>query len=276
MSQPLEKYSSTKLFPRKGILVFDSGVGGLSIAYEIQKLLPDVPLLSLGDHKYFPYGQKSEEFLLNRILEILDYSIKEFEPSLVVVACNTASTFILPHLREKYDIPFVGVVPPVKPAGEYSKTRSIAVLSTEATSSRPYLDDLINEFASDCHVEKFGSKTLAILAERRISGDFVTIKDVERSLKPFDKKSSLSSLDSLVLGCTHYSIFKAELQNIFGNHVKIFDPSMAVATQVSKVFRTTFSYKEKVSWFLTSQIDKAISKEKYKNFGIENIYYMQS
>lgn len=270
MSQKPERYSSQYDFPDNGILLLDSGVGSLSIGAEIKKLLPSVPILSIGDQKFFPYGIKSEDFILERVHELLSLAFKKFSPSVVVVACNTASTCVLDSLRRSFPIPIVGVVPPVKPAAVYSKNRQIGILCTDATSKREYLDDLIQDFASDCSVVKVGCNRLAELAEKRISGCNVLLEDIKSDLKRY--MHELKKVDSLVLGCTHFSVFRDELQTIIGSQVLVFDPAVAVAKQVSRVFNGSSFESKSLYWYMTTAESAYISKEKCLSFSIDQVY----
>ena len=270
MSQKPEKYSSSYNFPANGILLLDSGVGSILIASEIKKLLPTAPLLSLGDQKFFPYGMKTEDFLLSRVHQLLDSVFENFSPSVIVIACNTASTCVLDSLRQKFEVPIVGVVPPIKPAAEYSANRKIGLLCTEATLNRPYLDRLILDFASDCSVTKVGCKALAELAEKRMAGEFVSLQEVKVDLHAYMNK--LRIVDSLVLGCTHFSIFRNELEEILGCHIKIFDPAIAVARQVARVFEQSGFQLNSPYWYMTTDKDLSISKEKCISLGIEEVY----
>ena len=138
-------------------LIFDSGVGGLSIAQEIRRTLPELRQTYLADDAFRPYGEKTEESLRRRLPDLLVPICDMLRPDIVVIACNTASTTALPAIRASIDIPVVGVVPAIKPAAALSRTRSIAVLGTPGTVRRTYVDELIAAYAADCHVRLSGS-----------------------------------------------------------------------------------------------------------------------
>ena len=148
--------------------MFDSGVGGLSVMQEVYKANKQALFYYLFDHECFPYGNKSEVFLKKRVSNLLQSLCSKLQPDLIVIACNTASTIVLPTLREIFTIPIVGVVPAIKPAAKISKKHNICLLATQGTVHRSYTDFLINEFASDCKVLKIGSQDLVRLAEEQL------------------------------------------------------------------------------------------------------------
>ena len=148
------------------LLVFDSGIGGLGVVAEIRRLQAQASITYLADNGFYPYGEKPDEILIARILKIIGQGIELTQPDAVVIACNTASTVALSHLRETYRLPFIGCVPPIKPAAAASRTRHIGLLATAATIRRPYLADLVQNFAGDCIVHSLGTPILADLAEQ--------------------------------------------------------------------------------------------------------------
>src|SRR5437763_3503694 len=160
------------------ILFFDSGVGGLSVLEPTLKLLPNAPIVYAADSAGFPYGKRSEAEIASRVPALLGRLIERFHPRLAVIACNTASTIALEHVRSALDLPVVGTVPAIKPAAERSKTRVIGVLGTEATVRQPYVDDLATRFAGDCALVRHGSPELVELAEAKLAGDDVSLEAV--------------------------------------------------------------------------------------------------
>ena len=138
------------------LLFFDSGVGGLSVLEPTRALLPNAPIVYVADNAGYPYGKRSEQEIASRVPALLGRLVERFRPRLAVIACNTASTIALDHVRSALDLPVVGTVPAIKPAAEISKTRVIGVLGTEATVRQPYVDNLAAEFASDCTIVRHG------------------------------------------------------------------------------------------------------------------------
>ena len=152
------------------ILVFDSGLGGLTVFREIVKLRPGARYVYVADDAYFPYGQHTEDEIVARVVPLVGDLIAEHRPELVVIACNTASTLVMTHLREAYSVPFVGTVPAIKPACASSKTKRVSVLGTKGTVKREYTKKLIADFAQGCDVTLVGAENLASLAEAALRG----------------------------------------------------------------------------------------------------------
>src|SRR3954467_15130827 len=166
------------------ILFFDSGVGGLSVLEPTRKLLPTAPIVYAADSAGFPYGKRTEAEIASRVPALLGRLVERFHPRLAVIACNTASTIALEHVRYALDLPVVGTVPAIKPAAEISKTRVIGVLGTQATVRQPYVDDLAARFAADCILVRHGSPELVELAEAKLAGDKVSIAEVRAAAQP--------------------------------------------------------------------------------------------
>lgn len=196
------------------VLVFDSGVGGLSIASCIHRQLPAVRLIYLADNAGFPYGNQPEPVVIERSQDLIAAAIEEYPCDVIVVACNTASTVVLPHLRAMTSTPVIGVVPAIKPAVALSVNRRIGVLATPATVRRPYLVDLITEFADGCTVERLGHPDLVYWIERLVTGVPVPEKLLCGALQPFRD----AGVDTVVLGCTHYplitELLKAQIPEV--------------------------------------------------------------
>ena len=186
----------------------DSGVGGLTIYESVRQRMPSLNLVYLDGHAFFPYGTKSEDEVLDRIEDLVCDIKNSFKAQVFIVACNTASTLVLPRLRSKFpEQHFIGVVPAIKPAASISSNKKIGLLATPATVERPYIDELISDYAADCKIVRIGDSRLAQQAERKLKGEEVDLEVLERILKPF----SAEDVDTVVLGCTHYPILKDEL-----------------------------------------------------------------
>src|SRR3712207_6220192 len=155
----------------KPLLIFDSGIGGLSVLAPLRALLPTAPIVYVADSAGYPYGTKKPAEIEARVPALLGRLAERFDPELVVIACNTASTIALDVVRAALDLPIVGTVPAIKPAAAVSRTRTIGVLGTEATVRQPYVDRLAAEFATDCTVVRHGSAELVDLAEAKLRGE---------------------------------------------------------------------------------------------------------
>ncbi|AQS40499.1 glutamate racemase [Shewanella psychrophila] len=212
----------------KPILVFDSGIGGLTILDEIRQALPNENYLYLFDNARLPYGELGEQELISGCLSLITGFVQEESVSMVIIACNTASTLILPSLRAVLNIPVVGVVPAIKPAALLSRNKHIGLLATPGTIKRAYTHELIDQFASGCTVELYASSELVMLAEQKAAGNPITQHQLAQILRPIHQ----SELDTLVLGCTHFPILKREMQEYLGDKVLLLDSGKAVAARV--------------------------------------------
>ncbi len=208
------------------ILIFDSGVGGLSVYQEIQLQLPNLNYTYLFDNEAYPYGELPVDVLLKRATTLISGIVKERDIDLVVVACNTASTVVLPGLRELLPIPVVGVVPAIKPACLAAKS-SVGLLATPATVKRPYTQDLIQAFSCKKKVELLGTTELVDMAEDKLRGMSVDLLRLSNILAPFK-----GVVDVVVLGCTHFPLLKEEIQTVMGTEVSLIDSGKAIAQRV--------------------------------------------
>ncbi|MGB3864922.1 MAG: glutamate racemase, partial [Xanthobacteraceae bacterium] len=166
------------------ILVFDSGLGGLTVLREIVRTRPDAHDVYVADDAFFPYGQHTEAELVARVVPLIGELIAAHAPDLVVIACNTASTLVLGPLRAAYSVPFVGTVPAIKPACARSTTRQVSVLGTKGTVQREYTRALIRDFAGDCAVTLVGSPRLASLTEAALNGEPVADAAISAEIAP--------------------------------------------------------------------------------------------
>ncbi|MEN5018450.1 glutamate racemase [Erwinia sp. Eh17-17] len=212
---------------RPTVLVFDSGVGGLSVYDEIRKLLPDLHYLYAFDNVAFPYGEKSEAFIVERVVAIVEAVTRRYPLALVVIACNSASTVTLPALRERFAFPVVGVVPAIKPAARLTRNGVVGLLATRGTVKRPYTHELVARFGSECKTEMLGSAELVELAEAKLHGQPVAIEDVKRILQPWLRMQEPP--DTVVLGCTHFPLISEELQQVLPEGTRLIDSGAAIA-----------------------------------------------
>jgi glutamate racemase len=214
------------------ILVFDSGLGGLTVHREIARTLPHADLLYVADDAFFPYGGRDEQALIARVVALMGELIAEHEPDLVVIACNTASTLVLPHLRARFTPPFVGTVPAIKPACAASQSKLVSVLGTEATVAREYTKALIRDFANGAAVTLVGSGRLAALAEAKLHGERVDDAAIAAEIAPCFVAAGSAKTDTVVLACTHYPLLIAEFTALAPWPVAFIDPAPAIARRV--------------------------------------------
>ena len=214
------------------ILFFDSGVGGLSVLGPTLKLLPNAPIVYAADSAGFPYGKKTDAELASRIPALLGRLVERYHPRLAVIACNTASTIALDHVRSALDLPVVGTVPAIKPAAEISKTRVIGVLGTEATVRQPYVDDLAAKFAADCTIIRHGSPELVELAEAKLAGEEVSVEAVRAAAQTMFDAPSGERIDTVVLACTHFPLLEDELRAAYPD-VGFIDGGPGIARRIA-------------------------------------------
>ena len=214
------------------ILVFDSGLGGLTVYREVAKARPDARYVYAADDAFFPYNAIDENRLIARALDLMERLVAAHRPDLVVIACNTASTIVLPSLRAGLPVPFVGTVPAIKPACAASKTKRVSVLGTEATVKREYTKALIREFAADCQVTLVGSARLASLAEAALAGEAVDDAAIAAEIAPCFIDDGNARTDTIVLACTHYPLLADRLARLAPWPVNFMDPAPAIARRV--------------------------------------------
>lgn len=217
------------------ILLYDSGMGGLTIYEAIRQTLPNAHYLYCFDNAYFPYSEKSEKILIERAITIVQKITEQYPLDLVVVACNTASTVVLPALRERFHFPIVGTVPAIKPAAKMSRTKTIGLLATKGTVTRPYVDTLIEQYATDCRVEKLGTTDLVELVEEKQRTGNVDMLRLKKIVEPW---IAHPTLDTVILGCTHFPLVKAELQQLLPNVPFFVDPNHGIAQRVNVLLLT--------------------------------------
>ena len=215
------------------ILVFDSGLGGLTVFREVLKARPDARYVYVADDAFFPYGDHGEADLVARVVALTGELIEAHRPDLIVIACNTASTLVLPHLRARFSVPFVGTVPAIKPACAQSVTKRVTVLGTEATVSREYTRALIRDFANGADVALVGSARLAAFAEAELHGTPVADQLIAEELTPCFVDGGGRRTDTIVLACTHYPLLLDRLARLAPWPVAFIDPAPAIARRVT-------------------------------------------
>lgn len=225
------------------IVIFDSGVGGLSIHQAVSARLPLHEYIFVSDTFAYPYGTKESDELIPRVHRVVQRIVDHLQPDIVIIACNTASTVVLPTLRERYSLPFVGVVPAIKPAALQSNSKVIGLLATPATIARNYTQQLIAEFAADCKVVTVGSTKLVAAAEQKLRGEAPSLAQIKLELAPLVE---CKAMDVLVLACTHFPLLINEIRHIIdveGDYegsaakVAIIDSGAAIAKRVGQLLQ---------------------------------------
>ncbi|MFZ5748423.1 MAG: glutamate racemase [Pseudomonadota bacterium] len=215
------------------LLFFDSGVGGLSVLSAARAVMPQAPLVYVADSAGFPYGTRPEAEIAARVPALLGRLAERYDPRLIVIACNTASTIALPAVRAALDLPIVGTVPAIKPAAALSDTRVIGVLGTEATVRQPYVDDLARRFAADCTVLRHGSAELVELAEGALAGTPPPPERMRAVLDGLFKQTAGERMDVIVNACTHFPLVEDALAAAAPHPVRFVDGSAGIARRIA-------------------------------------------
>jgi glutamate racemase len=214
------------------ILIFDSGLGGLTVLREIVKARPDAGYVYVADDAFFPYNARGEAELVTHVVTLIGQLIDDHGPDYVVIACNTASTLVLPQLRAHYRLPFIGTVPAIKPACAATRSKLVTVLGTEATVRRDYTRALIREFANGTNVKLVGSAKLAAYAEAQLNGVPVVDALIIDELAPCFTEQGGRRTDTVVLACTHYPLLLERFGQLAPWPVTFIDPAPAIARRV--------------------------------------------
>lgn len=238
------------------VLIFDSGVGGLSVFDAIRVRLPELPVSFACDNAGFPYGPREENDLIDRVETVIRQLIENIQPSLIVIACNTASTLALAHLRSVFSLPFVGVVPAIKPAAQVSQNKVIGLLATPGTVKRAYTQKLIDDFASDCHIIRHGSTALVHMAEQRLRLQPIDLALLKQELNAFELAQQRP--DTIVLACTHFPLLLEQLNTALSFPVRWIDSGEAIARRIEQLLPTLTATNDKAfGVWMTADDDNA-------------------
>lgn len=219
--------------PAAPLLLFDSGVGGLSVLAKLRAALPQAPVIYVADNAGLPYGDKTEAQIAARVSGLLGRLTERLRPRLVCIACNTASTIALASVREVLEVPIVGTVPAIKPAAALTRTGVIGLLGTAATIRQSYVDRLEAEFASDKLLLRHGAPELVAAAEAKLRGEAVDPAVFARAANALRSQPGGERIDTVVLACTHFPLIEDELREAFGSDVAFIDGSDGIARRIA-------------------------------------------
>ncbi len=253
-------------------LVFDSGVGGLTIAAELRKAAPEWIVDYAADSGFFPYGVKTDEELRARLPSLCAALVDMAKPDVLVIACNTASTLSLADIRERVTVPVVGTVPAIKPAAEQTKTGVIGILATPGTVRRAYLDDLERQFASGVRVIRRGTAGLVDMAERAVRGQPIEQEQVTYAVKPMFDPPYGPRIDIVVLACTHFPLIRDAIAAACPPGVRLIDTGEAVARQAIRVApQTSRPPGDAVAYVTGGAANRAAMQPALARFGFHTI-----
>ncbi len=248
--------------------IFDSGIGGTSIWREIHQLLPNEKTIYLADSKNAPYGQKSKQEIIALSMKNTDFLLK-MKCKLIVVACNTATTNAIQELREKYDIPFIGIEPAIKPAANNSKTQTIGILATKGTLNSELFNKTTEMFQDTKIIEQVGYGLVQLIENGQINSP-----EMSQLLQSYLKPMIEANIDYLVLGCSHYPYLIPQIKKIIPPHIQIIDSGEAVAKQTQKILNDKVGFSsatKKTPVFYTNTNPKVLSEILEGKYLVEQI-----
>jgi glutamate racemase len=215
------------------ILLFDSGVGGLTVLSELRKLLPEAPVIYAADLAGLPYGEKTEAEIAARVAGLLGRMSERFRPRLITIACNTASTIALGMVREVLHVPIVGTVPAIKPAAAVTRTGAIGLLGTAATVRQKYVDDLEREFAQGKRLIRHACPELVAAAEAKLRGETPDPAVFAAAAAGLRGQPGGEAIDTVVLACTHFPLVEDELRAALGDNLRFVDGAQGIARRIA-------------------------------------------
>lgn len=220
---------------QKGIIgIFDSGLGGLSIAREVRKILPAEDILYVGDCGNAPYGDQTEDFVIERVLKISDFFLKH-NAKAIVIACNTASALALDAVRDEFDIPIIGViVPGARAAVEATANGEIGVVGTDATVKSGTYTKVIHQMDPNIHVREKACPLFVPLVEEGFKEHVVTEEVIEYYLESLKH----TEIDAMILGCTHYPLLRSKIRSYMGERIQIVNPAYETAMDLKRLLQS--------------------------------------
>jgi glutamate racemase len=221
--------------PAAPILLFDSGIGGLTVLAELRRLLPQAPVIYTADTAGLPYGEKTEAEIAARVAGLLGRLSERYRPRLVCIACNTASTIALGMVREVLRVPIVGTVPAIKPAAGMTRSGTIGLLGTAATIRQTYVDRLEAEFAAGKRLLRHAAPGLVAAAESKLRGDSVERAAIAAAADGLRRQPGGEAIDIVVLACTHFPLLEEELGDVFGPGVRFVHGAGGIARRIASL-----------------------------------------
>ena len=209
--------------------LFDSGIGGTSIWKEVHQLLPHENTIYLADSKNAPYGKKTKEEIVDLCFKNVDFLL-EHNCKIIVVACNTATTNAIKEMRQKYDVPLIGIEPAIKPAAHLSETQTIGILATKGTLNSELFNRQVESYSNIKIMEQVGHGLVELIEEGKTDSE-----EMRNLLKIYLRPMIAANIDYLVLGCSHYPYLIPEIKKIIPPHIKIIDSGEAVAKQTKAI-----------------------------------------
>jgi glutamate racemase len=235
--------------------IFDSGVGGLSVWQEINRLLPDESIVYYADNANCPYGKKTQDEVI-QLSERITHFLIDKGCKIIVIACNTATSMTIDYLRKTFDVPFIGIVPAVKSAATNSKTGVIAILATAGTLGSKKFNDTKQEFSGNTEILLVEGGDLVDIVENGLQGT----KQAEETLYKYINPLKEKNIDHLVLGCTHFPFLIDDIRKITGETVILDNPASAIAKRTKFILEkegltATVGNKQLIEFFSSGNIE---------------------
>lgn len=215
------------------IVVFDSGVGGLTVARQLEKLLPDANILYVADNDWFPYGNKTGSAVAQRVQQLFDELCTQISPSAIVVACNTASIAIIESGLDRFRHNCFLVTPPIDEALETSENKNIVLLATPSTLESRHITQKITKAKMHARIWPIATQALVTLSETKLSGENTNFDGFAELIDNHLTKEQRLSVDTVILGCTHFPHLIDDLRKIFPTAENWIDPAKKLASQVA-------------------------------------------
>lgn len=251
--------------------IFDSGAGGLSVFREMVKLLPEERYVYFSDNAHCPYGEKSQEYIIDRARSITDFLIGK-GADIVVVACNTATAAAISTLRSEYSIPFIGMEPAVKPAALSTKSGVVGVLATAGTLKASKYLDTRDKYSDGVKVIEHVGQGFVELVESSDLDSPHAEEVVRASVEPL----TMAGADIIVLGCTHYPFLRQTISKVAGPDVNVIDPAPAAARHLMHVMEERKLFRKDSSTFVNGRME-AIDVQLFSSgdaIALERIYHL--
>ncbi|WP_284125134.1 glutamate racemase [Parerythrobacter aestuarii] len=226
-------FANQAVDPAAPIVLFDTGVGGLTVLAELRKVLPEAPVIYAADYAGLPYGTKTEAEVAARVCGLLGRMSERYHPRAICIACNTASTIALGMVREVLEVPVIGTVPAIKPAAEMTQTGVIGLLGTAATVRQGYVDELERQFASDKLLIRHAAPELVEQAERKLRGDTIDSAAIAATVAGLRDHTRGMEIDTVVLACTHFPLLEDELRAAMGGGVRFVHGAEGIARRIA-------------------------------------------
>jgi len=261
------------------ILLFDTGVGGLTVHAALRAIAPGLPVIYAADYAGIPYGEKTEAEVAARVAGLLGRMAERWQPRLACIACNTASTIALGMVREVLEIPIVGTVPAIKPAANMTKTGTIALVGTKATIRQTYVDDLEARFAGDKKLLRIAAPELVNLAEGKLREKPVADAPIRQIADRLSQMADGEKIDTIVLACTHFPLLRDEFARVFGPDVHLVDGAQGIAQRIASLAPDHGQQRQKPDRFVvTGPVEKAAGLEATlasRGFGVVETFTAQ-